>query len=264
MANFVMFKRRLLPIAEILLLANFTNHVHVAETITYVGVIRDSTDFKQLGIGKAGYWFPQFAAKQPVAGRPTGENARDALPAWAGPLNHATKIWDPAFWTRTFSQDGPGRSKGGPTRMESFCPPRRPGGSLRRDCRSLCLQEYQQFGEPDPTCESTPSLFFLAHRHRQHQRRTQSDNRLRARGNVKGVDLGAESVPSEDELKFNGVADIYTFRFKVSRRGTSSKSDSTATASKAQASAGYCSIPNLSRKRTHRLIRSLADDYFLT
>lgn len=92
-------------------------------TITYVGVIRDQTDFKRLKIGKAGYWFPQFGAKSPVADRPTGENARDALPAWIVPLNHVTSILDPAFKTRTFSQDGPARSMGGMQKWNQFALP---------------------------------------------------------------------------------------------------------------------------------------------
>src|SRR5262245_3730971 len=66
-------------------------------TITYIGVIRDQTDFKKLSIGNAGYWFPQFGAKSPETRRPTGENARNALPPWVAPLNHVTSIFDPAF-----------------------------------------------------------------------------------------------------------------------------------------------------------------------
>src|SRR5262245_19702408 len=84
-----------------------------AGTISYVGVIRDQTDFKKLVIGRAGYWFPQFGAKSRVVGRPTGENTREALPPWVAPLNHVTSFLDPAFKMRTFSQDGPARSMGG-------------------------------------------------------------------------------------------------------------------------------------------------------
>ena len=56
----------------------------------------------------------------PVATRPTGENARDALPSWAGPLNHVTSPADPTYATRTFSQDGPARSKGGQPTWNPF------------------------------------------------------------------------------------------------------------------------------------------------
>src|SRR5262245_18996960 len=62
--------------------------------IAFLGIIRDQTDFAQLGIGKAGYWFPQFNTTRPVAERPTGENARDALPKWVEPLNHVTSFLD--------------------------------------------------------------------------------------------------------------------------------------------------------------------------
>src|SRR5262245_21328873 len=94
-----------------------------AQSITYVGVIRDRTDFERLNIGKAGYWFPQFGSDKPVAGRPTGENARAALPAWAGPLNHVTSFLDASYSTRTFSQDGPARSKGGQPKWNDFTLP---------------------------------------------------------------------------------------------------------------------------------------------
>src|SRR6476619_5855436 len=101
-----------------------TNHAgHSAGTITYVGVIRDQTDFRELKIGNAGYWFAQFGAPNRVAGRPTGENTRYALPRWVSPLNHVTSFLDPAYKTRTFSQDGPARSAGGMPKWSKFTLP---------------------------------------------------------------------------------------------------------------------------------------------
>ncbi|TWU27514.1 hypothetical protein [Bythopirellula polymerisocia] len=184
------------------------------ESITYVGVIRDQTDFEKLGIGKAGYWFPQFSAEEPVAGRPTGENARDALPTWAGPLNHATKIWDLAFWTRTFSQDGPGRSKGGQEKWNKFILPGGEAGSSGAIVDPFAFKNTNNSVNRIQLGESTPSLFFLHIVTDNTNKEHNPTNRLRARGNTNGVDLEPSSAPAKEELKFNGVADIYTFRYE--------------------------------------------------
>jgi hypothetical protein len=38
-------------------------------------------------------------------------------------------------------------------------------------------------------------------------------NRLRARGNAGGVDIEANTYPQTAQLSFNGIADVYTFRY---------------------------------------------------
>jgi hypothetical protein len=38
-------------------------------------------------------------------------------------------------------------------------------------------------------------------------------NRLRARGNAGGVDIEANTYPQTAALNFNGIADVYTFRY---------------------------------------------------
>jgi hypothetical protein len=95
--------------------------------ITFVGVWRDRPDLVELRLGTAGFWFPQFAANEPVAGAPTGANVRDGLPTWVAAFNHTTGPTEPgcddpnalargctpSYYFRTFSQDGPARSAGG-------------------------------------------------------------------------------------------------------------------------------------------------------
>ncbi len=116
------FPARIIAIAAAMAIGG-THSVRAAATVTYVGVVYDQTDFNQLNVGNAGYWFPQFDAPALVEERPTGENVREALPSWAGPLNHATSILDPNYATRTFSQDGPARSKGGQPTWNTFTLP---------------------------------------------------------------------------------------------------------------------------------------------
>ncbi len=207
-------KSRALAIAAAITMVCVTvQSVEAAATITYIGVIHDRTDFKQLNIGKAGYWFPQFGAKSPVAGRPTDENVCDALPAWAGPLNHVTSFLDPAYLTRTFSQDGPGRSKGGQPKWNEFTLPYGKTG------RSGAIVDPHACKNSNNTInriqlgKGTPPTFFFHIVTDNTNREHDPTNRLQARGNSNGVDLEANTSPKGEELKFNGIADVYTFRY---------------------------------------------------
>lgn len=182
-------------------------------SITYVGVIYDRTDLARLNIGKAGYWFPQFDASSPVAGRPTGENARDALPAWAGPLNHAVSILDPNYSTRTFSQDGPARSKGGQPTWDTLKLPNSEVGL------SGAIVDPRTQGNSNNTINriqlnaGVPSTFYFHVLTDNTAREHDPTNRLRARGNAGGADIEANTYPQTAQLAFNGIADIYTFRY---------------------------------------------------
>jgi hypothetical protein len=201
----------MLVVASSVLLA--ARSLHAAATITYLGVIYDQTDLERLGVGNAGFWFPQFNAPSPVEQRPTGENARDALPAWAGPLNHATSISDPNFSTRTFSQDGPARSKGGQPAWNTLT---LPDGDVGL---SGAIVDPHTSGNSNNTINrirfnaGVPESFFF------HVVTDNTDfehdptNRLRARGNAGGVDIEANTYPQTANLVFNGIADVYTFRY---------------------------------------------------
>jgi hypothetical protein len=180
--------------------------------IAFVGVIRDQTDFAKLGVGKAGYWFPQFDAASPVAKRPTGENARDALPKWVEPLNHVTNFLDPAYLTRTFSQDGPGGSVGGEPKWNKFTLPDGASGLSgaivdphARQNTNNTINRIQVRGE-------APATFYVHivtdNTNGQHD----PTRRLHLRGNSQGKDFEADSNPQSRDLVFNGIADVYTFR----------------------------------------------------
>jgi hypothetical protein len=183
-----------------------------AGTITYIGVVRDQTDFKKMNIGKAGYWFPQFRAKSAVAGRPTGENARDALPRWIAPLNHVTSIFNPAYKTRTFSQDGPARSAGGNSTWDAFTLPNgetgRSGAIVDPHARKNTNNTINRIQIRD----RVPGTFFF-HVVTDNTNQEHDPNiRLHVRGHTGGADIEAKTTPKTSDLKFNGVADVYTFR----------------------------------------------------
>jgi hypothetical protein len=183
-----------------------------AGSITYLGVIRDNADFKRLSIGKAGYWFPQFAAKSAVAGRPTGENARDALPAWMVPFNHVTSFLDPAYSTRTFSQDGPARSQGGQPKWNEFILPNgetgRSGAIVDPHARKNTNNTINRIQLRD----QVPTTFYFHVVTDNTNQEHDPTIRLRVRGNTRGVDIEAKTSPKSSDLKFNGIADVYSFR----------------------------------------------------
>ena len=201
-----------LCVATTRIISAAVHDVQSAGTITYVGVIRDRADFKRLKIGKAGYWFPQFGAKSPVADRPTGENARDALPAWIAPFNHVTSILDPAFKTRTFSQDGPARSMGSMAKWNEFTLPNGEAGRsgaivdpFARKNSNNTINRIQLRGR-------VPATFFFHIVTDNTNNEHDPTNRLCARGNTRGVDIEAKTSPQSNDLTFNGIADVYTFR----------------------------------------------------
>jgi hypothetical protein len=188
------------------------SHFVCAQSITFIGVIRDQTDFKKLNIGKAGYWFPQFDAKRPVSGRPTGENARDALPEWVTKLNHVTSFLDPAYKTRTFSQDGPARSMGGVSTWNKLTLPNGEEGlsgaivdPFARKNTNNTINRIQLRG-------AVPKSFFFHVITDNTNKEHDPTFRLRVRGNARGVDFEAKSSPRTSDLTFNGTADVYLFR----------------------------------------------------
>ncbi len=203
-----------------------------AQTITYIGVIYDQTNFETLNLGDAGYWFPQFDASSPVEGRWTGENPRNGLPAWAGPLNHVTADpldpLDPinnnplTFPTRTFSQDGPSRSKGGQPTWNIF---KLPNGETGR---SGAIVDPFTAGNSNNTINRiqlnnvVPSTFYFSVITDNTNLEHDPTGQLRARGEVgetfpglaDGIQIESVGLPETNGgLIFNGIADVYTFRY---------------------------------------------------
>ena len=199
--------------------------------ITYVGVTYDRTDLEALGIGRAGYWFPQFNAPVPVSGRPTAERAVDSRPSWVAPLNHAATPTDlgctpaqiaegclPTYLFRSFTRDQATHSKGGQLAWNRLT---LPDGRVGR---SGAIVDPNSAGNTSNTINriqlrgDVPTTFYFHvvtdNTHRQHDPTMQ----IRARGNAGPVDqdgtqVDTEVFPRRCDLRFNGVADVYTFRY---------------------------------------------------
>jgi hypothetical protein len=203
----------------------------VEPSITYVGVSYDQIDLRRLAIGKSGYWFPQFDAPAPVSGRPTGERAVDARPPWVAPLNHAAAVTDlgcqpadlaegclPTYYFRSFSQDGPAHSEGG---HPSWSTLRLPNGRIGR---SGAIVDPFTAGNVNNTVNriqlrgEVPSTFYFHVITDNTNREHDPTGQLRARGNSGPIDedsrqIDTEHFPNGCDLTFNGVADVYTFRY---------------------------------------------------
>ena len=204
-------------------------------TITYVGKTADRTDFSAAPkMGALGWWFPQFNAPAECVGRPTDENARDGLPAWAGPLVHLKAVVDPRFPQRTFSQDGPCGSKGGLAAFNQFTLPNGEVG------RSGIILDPHAAGNTSNTVNriklgpGTPASFYLRIVVDNTGGKHNAIRRIRARGNHAGTDLEPDQAASPGAEGFNGIADVYTFRYdgfaagdfiKIQFSGTPGKAD---------------------------------------
>ena len=187
--------------------------IHAA-SITYVGKTTDRTDFQAPPkMGTLGFWFPQFNAPSAVSHRPTSENERNGLPSWAGPLVHLNSVVDPNFLSRTFSQDGPCRSKGGVATFNLFT---LPSGEIGRS--GIILDPHAAGNTSNSVNriklgEGTPASFLLRIVVDNTDGKHHAITRLRARGHHAGVDLEPNTFPVPGAAGFNGIADVYTFRY---------------------------------------------------
>lgn len=192
-------------------------------TITFVSVTYDVTNFQALGFGTAGYYFPQFGAGAPVTQRPTWENMQFNPPAWAQFQFDVTQT------NRTFSPDAGYfsgdindpmdqsppfgdplvygvYSKGGQPGWNLFTLPNGLTGLSGAVVDEWAANNSNNTINRIGLLAGTPASFYL---------RLVVDNtnlehdpagRLRARGEPAGDALLTG-------LTFNGVADVYTFRY---------------------------------------------------
>ncbi|MEX2196481.1 MAG: hypothetical protein WD844_14445 [Thermoleophilaceae bacterium] len=206
-------------------------------SITFAGAAYDRPDLLQLGLGRAGHWFPQFGASEPVSGRPTGENVRAALPGWVAPLNHAAGLLDlgcapaeivegclPTFLFRSFSQDGPARSAGGQPGWSTL---RLPDGEVGR---SGAIVDPHTRGNTNNTINriqlrgDVPATFRVSVVTDNTAQQHDPAEAFVARGNAGPLDtdltqIEPASEPAASDLAFNGIADVYTFRVAGFRAG---------------------------------------------
>jgi len=185
-----------------------------AATITYIGKTTDRTDFQAAPkMGTLGYWFPQFNPSSARSDKPTDQNERNGLPSWTGPLVHINAIFDPGFSHRSFSYDGPTRSKGGYATFNMFT---LPSGEVGRS--GILLDPYAADNSSNTVNRirlgaGTPSSFYLRIVVDNTGGKHNAISRIRARGNHGGNDVEPDTFPVPGSAGFNSVADVYTFRY---------------------------------------------------
>jgi len=212
----------------VLLAATCITTVAQTATITFVGVTLDQTNFQALGFGQAGYYFPQFGTNSPVTLRPTWENMQFNPPSWASFQFDSTQP------DRTFSLDAAQSpynilfgdlndpmdlvepfgdplvagvySKGGQSNWNMFTLPNGVTGLSGAAVDEWATTNSNNSVNRIQLGTGTPSSFLL---------RLVVDNtnlehdpagQLRARS-----DVSNDANPTS--LVFNGIADVYTFRY---------------------------------------------------
>ena len=205
-----------------------TRLAEAAATVTFVGVTHDQTDFQALGFGQAGYYFPQSAASSPAIHRPTWENMQFNPPSWAGfqfdstqtnrafSLDAAQPPYNILFGDQTDPMDlvapfgdplvAGVYSKGGQSAWNTFTLPNGTTGLSGAVVDEWATDNSNNSVNRIQFGTGTPSSFLL---------RLVVDNTnlehdpagaLRAR-----VESGGQADASP--LTFNGIADVYTFRY---------------------------------------------------
>lgn len=182
-------------------------------SVTYVGVDKDVTDFQAANFGKLGYWFPQFDASGARSQKPTEENERNNLPLWAGPMTHMLiwQVWK--FPQRTFSQDGPCKSKGGWASWNYFTLPNGDFGLSGIILDPHGADNTSQTVNRINLGQGTPTTFLLRIVVDNTDLKHNPINRIRARGEHNGVHIDPPTYPKPGMAAFNGTADVYTFRY---------------------------------------------------
>jgi len=203
-------------------------------TVTFVGVTSDQTNFQALGFGQAGYYFPQFGTNNPATLRPTWENMQFNPPSWAGfqfinvdssglptpdrtfSLDAVQPPYNIAFgdYTDPWDTNAPFGdplvagvySEGGKSTWNTFTLPNGVTGLSGAAVDEWATTNSNNTVNRIQLGEGTPSSFLL---------RLVVDNtnlehdpagQLRARS-----DVSNDANPTS--LTFNGVADVYTFRY---------------------------------------------------
>jgi len=200
-----------------------------AHSITHTQTDLDSTDFEALGFGQAGYYFPQFAATSPVTERPTFEAEYDP-PSWVSFEFDATQFFRTAFSVDAgiFSGDffdpldlvAPFGNplvlgvytKGGQPTWDSF--------TLPDGTQGLSGAAVDEFTDNNTNNSvnriqlgvGTPSSFLLRIAVDNTNMEHDPAGRLRARGDTDNA--GTVDVDWRlSNLTFNGITDVYTFRY---------------------------------------------------
>jgi hypothetical protein len=195
-----------------------------AQSITHIGTSVDQTNYSPTGlnIGTAGFWFAQFNAPSPVTNALLDDNDVIAFPSWVLPDFNKANTATPGY---SFCTGGSGDcySEGGDTSWNTLTLPNGTSGL------SGSVVDPSSANNSNNTIRSlllgpgTPADFLLHivvdNTNGQHN----PDARLRARGQGLGPTPPAFDISGPNDpppSTYNGVADVYTFRYTGFADGT--------------------------------------------
>mmetsp|Transcript_47675 Transcript_47675/g.94368 ORF Transcript_47675/g.94368 Transcript_47675/m.94368 type:complete len:239 (+) Transcript_47675:27-743(+) len=182
-----------------------------AATITFLGVESDVVDYS--GLGKEGFWFPGFACSSYEFEKPTNFSEYNGLPHWAGPLKHIERWELKEYVNRSFSMDGPCSTICGDSSFNLITLPDGTEGSSGIIVDPAADENSNNSVNRIALNTDTPSSFILSIMVDNCNKQHSAINRISARGEHLGESIEPDASPEPGCSAFNGIADIYRFRY---------------------------------------------------
>lgn len=183
----------------------------LAATITFLGVQRDVTDFSS--VGSRGFWFPGFACSSYEFGMGTNFSEYDRMQPWTGPLKHISRWELKEYVNRSFSMDGPCSTICGDINYNIIQLPDGTIGSSGVIVDPAADENSNNSVNRIMLNDGTPDSFVLSIVVDNCNKEHSPVNVIKARGEHLGQPVEPDIAPEPGIDAFNGVADLYAFRY---------------------------------------------------
>lgn len=176
-------------------------------SVSFEGVAVDQTDFSPSGLnlGTSGFWFAQFNASAPISGAAVNDNDRNSLPSWV------TAIFNDPDPDEDNSFSSSATSKGGQTAWASLTLPDGEMGLSGAVVDSNTADNSNNTIRRLVLGPGTPKSFLMHVVTDNTNNEHNPAGRLRARGEQ--PEGGEDADFRLTSLDFNGIPDVYTFRY---------------------------------------------------
>uniref|UniRef100_A0A7S4KMM7 Transmembrane 9 superfamily member n=1 Tax=Paramoeba aestuarina TaxID=180227 RepID=A0A7S4KMM7_9EUKA len=180
-------------------------------SITFLGVKQDLTTFSSFG--QKGFWVPGFNCQMYEYEKETNYSEVDKLEPWTGPLVHILRYQILEYPNHTFSMDGPCSVICGD---DSFADVVLPDGEKGK---SGILYDPAADENSNNSVnrvmlnDGVPESFILSIVVDNSNQMYDSVNKIDARGEHDKKSIEPDVVPEPGEGAFNGIPDLYQFRY---------------------------------------------------
>jgi hypothetical protein len=182
-----------------------------AASITFLGVQHDIVDFSALG--SEGYWFPGFACETYAYEQPTNFSENNGLMEWAGPLKHIQRSELKEYANRSFSMDGPCSAMCGDPSYNIITTPDGTVGASGIIVDPAADENSNNSVNRIMLNAGTPISFVLSIMVDNCNKLHSSINSIIARGEHVGEPVEPDVSPEPGAAAFNGIADLYRYRY---------------------------------------------------